>query len=590
MVMRNQGECEWERPSTTAWHFRRGVSQDVLGLRSFLARIEWHQLSPGSRRDGELVGAVIDLIERGVLVGVYQVGQGRARAGASAERQRAREIERDTRGKLQLGGRSYRLSVDLGLGTERDHYQVVGHDEAKRILDELAGQPGTSAELAGLLRKARDQLSRDWRPPQQPSGLVLLRRVIVQAAPMLDPGPAMTPSQIRKLAEQATLALEVVDLDEKPQEGLAFQIKAPDGNRATGKLDKKGHAQVKSSLPGIFVVTFPELDGADWDGDGALALPPEEDRSEASRHTVKQGERMATIASQYKFLRWQTLWDFAGNADLKDLRQNPNILFPDDEVVIPTKLKREAEVVGGKAKYLVKCGRETLRVGFAVGWDWVERVSYTAKPDTGGPDLTDFLDSDGWMRIDVPPNTSQVQVALWTDDPDTPFATYELKVGELDPVREVTGVQARLASLGYYDGPIDGDAGEMTAAAIAQFRREYGLPLGDQIDDDLRDALEGLHDNDQLPEGSEPDQTFEEDAPADEAGLEPSEEGDTGDEAEGTGDSVDEVQEDDGESDMDALVDEEWDGDWEEESEEDDDDDEDEDADGGDASDGSTQE
>jgi len=401
----------------------------------------------------------------------------------------------------------------------------------------------------------------------------------------------MTPSQTRKLVEQATLDIEVVDLDGKPQEGLAFQIKAPDGNMATGKLDKKGHAQVRSSLLGIFVVTFPDLDGADWDGDGALELPPEEDRCEASRHTVKQGERMATIASQYKFLRWQTLWDFAGNADLKDLRKNPNILFPDDdEVVIPTKLKREAEVAGGKAKYVVKCGRETLRVGFAVGWDWVERVSYTAKPDTGGPDLTDFLDSDGWMRIDVPPNTSQVQVALWTDDPDTPFATYELKVGELDPVREVTGVQARLASLGYYDGAIDGDAGEVTAAAIAQFRSEYGLPLGDQIDDDLRDALEGLHDNDQLPEGSEPDQTFQEDAPADEAGLEPSQDGDAGDEAEGTGDAADEVQEDEDAIDMDALVDEEWDGDWEEESEEDEDDDEDEDADDDDASDGSTQE
>jgi hypothetical protein len=223
-------------------------------------------------------------------------------------------------------------------------------------------------------------------------------------------------------------------------------------------------------------------------------------------------------------------------------------------------------------------------------------VSYTAKPDTGGPDLTDFLDPDGWMEIDLPPNTSQVQVALWTEDPDKPFATYELHVGELDPVGEVTGLQARLANLGYYDGPIDGDAGEVTAAAIAQFRREHGLPLGDQVDDDLREALEGLHDNDQLPEGSEPDQTFQEDDSADEAGPDSSETGDTGEEDEATEGAADDVQEDEDESDLDALVDDEWDGDWEEESEEgddgdeDEDDDEDEDADDDDASDGSTQE
>jgi hypothetical protein len=160
-------------------------------------------------------------------------------------------------------------------------------------------------------------------------------------------------------------------------------------------------------------------------------------------------------------------------------------------------------------------------------------------------------------------------------------------VGELDPVGEVTGVQARLANLGYYDGPIDGDAGQVTSAAIAQFRREHGLPLGDQVDDDLREALEGLHDNDQLPDGSEPDQTFQEDDSAEDAGPDSSETGDTGDEGESTGDATDDVQEDEDEHDMDALVDEEWDGDWEEESEEDEDEDGDDDA---DPSDGSTQE
>ena len=99
---------------------------------------------------------------------------------------------------------------------------------------------------------------------------------------------------------------------------------------------------------------------------------------------------------------------------------------------------------------------------------------------------------------------SQVEITLWKDDPETPLLVYDMAVGELDPCSEVTGVQGRLANLGYYEGAVDGDAGPVTAGAIAQFRREYGLSPGDQIDDDLVNALEGLHDKLVQPEKGEP--------------------------------------------------------------------------------------
>jgi N-acetylmuramoyl-L-alanine amidase len=394
-----------------------------------------------------------------------------------------------------------------------------------------------------LFGKAREQLTRDWRPPHHPDGLILLRRAPVVRAPVADDGPALTPSRMRRLIEEAALEVLVVDLDKTPQKGVDYRIKAPDGNMATGELDKEGRARVKSSAPGVFTVVFPELDGADWDGDGAMELPPEETRAEASRHKVAQGERLATIAGQYDFACWQTVWNFKGNQALKDLRGDPNVLSPGDEVVIPTKLQRDAEVPGGTATYVVNRGAEVLRVCFPVGWDWDgDPVSYTAKPDTGGPDLTGPLDSEGWMEIALPPNTSQVDVALWIDVPDSPIVSYALRVGEIDPIDEVTGVQARLANLGYYDGAVDGDAKEVTAAAIAQFRREHGLPMGDQIDDDLRDALDSMHDADEAPADTEPDQTF---------------------------------ADDDAAEDDDWIEDDDWDGDWEEEDEDGDDDGED---------------
>jgi N-acetylmuramoyl-L-alanine amidase len=541
-------------------------------LRQFVNEARLSVFSLRDVRDNQLADIVRRAIRNQDVLAFQQGGDTAAPSPTTVRRRLVREIAGKTRNRLSHAGRQYKLVADVDLDglPDRDYHEVVGQDEAKKILAGLASEPAMPTEL---LTKASADLTKDWRKPfSQPDGLILLRRAPVVRARVADEGPALTPSQMRKLIEEAALDILVVDLDKTPQEGLAYRIKAPDGNVATGKLDKEGRARVKSSLPGVFTVAFPELDGADWDGDGAMELPPEETRAEASRHKVAQGERLATIAGQYDFACWQTVWNFKGNQALKDLRGDPNVLSPGDEVVIPTKLQRDAEVPGGTATYVVNRGAEVLRVCFPVGWDWDgDPVSYTAKPDTGGPDLTGPLDSEGWMEIALPPNTSQVDVALWIDVPDSPIVSYALRVGEIDPIDEVTGVQARLANLGYYDGAVDGDAKEVTAAAIAQFRREHGLPMGDQIDDDLRDALDSMHDADEAPADTEPDQTFADDDAAEDDDSPDA----TQDEAADRTQEGDDDGDEDSDEDDDWIEDDDWDGDWEEEDEDGDDDGED---------------
>jgi hypothetical protein len=193
-----------------------------------------------------------------------------------------------------------------------------------------------------MLDQASAKLTPDWRPPfTQPDGLILLRRTATRAATKSDNGPSVTPSQVKALMDKAALVIHVVDLKQKSQEGLAFKIEAPDGSTVSGKLDKDGKGRAQSSTPGTFTVTFPDLDGDDWDGDGALDLS-EDERSEASKYTVEQGDRLPTIAREKGFVRWQTIWNFKGNADLRTLRGTAHILLPGDEVSIPSKLSREA--------------------------------------------------------------------------------------------------------------------------------------------------------------------------------------------------------------------------------------------------------
>ena len=49
--------------------------------------------------------------------------------------------------------------------------------------------------------------------------------------------------------------------------------------------------------------------------------------------------------------------------------------------------------------------------------------------------------------------------------------------------------QARLARLGYYPGPIDGDFGPMTSRAIRSYQADYGLPITGRLDYRTRVSL-----------------------------------------------------------------------------------------------------
>jgi N-acetylmuramoyl-L-alanine amidase len=474
------------------WLFDTRNSMCAPDIRHFVSATHLTRLYLSETDDQELVEIVRHAIKDHSLIALRKGNPANQAPDETAQqRQLVRQIEQQTRGHMNFAGRQYTLvaDVDLKRMPGRDSYEVVSHDDAKRVLDSLA--VGAAADLAALLGKAREKLTPDWPSNGQPDGLILLRRSLVLAAPRRNDEPAITPSQMKALMEKITLEIHVVDLNQKPQEGLAFEIKMPDGGSVSGKLDKDGRGRAKSSALGFFTVSFPDLDGADWNGDGAQKLD-EKARSEASRYKVEQGDRLPTIARKKRFARWQTIWNFDGNADLKDLRGNAHILFPGDEVSIPSKLARVAEVSGGKAEYVVQSTVEVLRVRFAdADTSDDESISFKATPDTSSTPIEDELANDGTMEIELPPGTSSVAVDLFWADEDEPFASYDLLTGELDPTKKISGIQARLANLGFYNGEITGTMADDTRRAIARFRSAKLDDQEDGIDDKLISALFG---------------------------------------------------------------------------------------------------
>src|SRR5258705_4409473 len=74
---------------------------------------------------------------------------------------------------------------------------------------------------------------------------------------------------------------------------------------------------------------------------GAIeAASPTRFNTAMPQHVVSQGECLNSIAANYGFV-WKTIWNHPDNADLKAERKNPNVLYPDDVLVIPDKTIKE---------------------------------------------------------------------------------------------------------------------------------------------------------------------------------------------------------------------------------------------------------
>ena len=95
-----------------------------------------------------------------------------------------------------------------------------------------------------------------------------------------------------------------------------------------------------------------------------------------------------------------------------------------------------------------------------------------------------FLDGSYWY-----PALGYDQLNNYSDY-DGPIYTY----GNLLPDEVIANVQVALQDAGYYSGPITGSLSGETRAALANFQRDYGLPISGAIDEPTVETL-GLYDS-----------------------------------------------------------------------------------------------
>lgn len=204
-------------------------------------------------------------------------------------------------------------------------------------------------------------------------------------------------------------------------------------------------------------------------------------------HVVQQGECLASIAARFG-QSVVSLWGLAENAGLRALRgDDPYVLAPGDVVRVP-RPQRTSLVLATGRRHVIR------RIGTLVPFQVTCRHNDAPRANLGftlelrgmkGQLIHGTSEADGTVRADIPA-TARGGVLRFEDG----RGTIAFELGALDPLDTLTGIQARLQSLGYYRYEVDGVFGPRTARAVTEFQRDAGVNVTGQIDDATRAAVE----------------------------------------------------------------------------------------------------
>jgi len=200
-------------------------------------------------------------------------------------------------------------------------------------------------------------------------------------------------------------------------------------------------------------------------------------------YTVKQGDCLSSISAAAG-LKLSTLWDHEKNSQLRKLREQPNILFPQDHIFIPEVNDDADESV-------------TFQLRLLENMQPRAKLDYTLEIE-GLPELVSgTTDDNGNTEKHIIPWLAQAGVlTLHVPEPDGSWReeTHEIKIGHLDPISTDEGVVDRLVNLGYLPGNVGKHpSAEVLDHAILEFRRTFQLKETTEIDEELRRAVEQEH-------------------------------------------------------------------------------------------------
>ena len=145
-------------------------------------------------------------------------------------------------------------------------------------------------------------------------------------------------------------------------------------------------------------------------------------------HAARKGDCITSIAAAYGHF-WDVVWNDPANAELKELRQHPNLLREGDTVhVPPIRLRTSSSLGTGTTHRFRRKGiPATLKLRFTDFDEPRKDLPYQLLVD-GAPVQEGKLDGDGGLEAWIAPGAQKAQVLLG-DPPET----HEFLLGHLPP-------------------------------------------------------------------------------------------------------------------------------------------------------------
>ena len=214
-------------------------------------------------------------------------------------------------------------------------------------------------------------------------------------------------------------------------------------------------------------------------------MAEDEHDSDGFWYTVAPGDCIDSIGFDHG-LHWDTIWKDTHNRQLRELRKNPNILLPGDEVYIPNICVRKESRPTDQTHTFVRRGvPSTLSIVLR------DRAG-NPRPNTPYVLVIDSAhtsgktDGEGTLRFTVPSNAKRGSLRV---EGPAGQEVYPLLLGNVDPIDTCSGVQERLTNLGFYVGSPTGEMDESTRQAIRDFQEFHNLPVSGQVDQATQDKL-----------------------------------------------------------------------------------------------------
>ena len=109
--------------------------------------------------------------------------------------------------------------------------------------------------------------------------------------------------------------------------------------------------------------------------------------------------------------------------------------------------------------------------------------------DTGGPTFKGQTDGDGAVQEKIRPNARKGRLVVGHGKTER---KYHFRLGHVDPLEKISGIQGRLLDLGYYDGSINGRMTGRTQSALLLFQDKYHLSPTGKGDDATKAKLKEI--------------------------------------------------------------------------------------------------